>query len=104
MSHTPKFKVERFDGKNNFNHWQSRVKDLLIQQGLKKTLTGEKPQDMSNADWEDLDERAMSTIRLSMANEILSNILDEKTTKSMWEKLESLYMTKSLLNKVFMKK
>ena len=85
MSHTPKFKVERFDGKGNFNHWQSRVKDLLIQRGLKKALTGEKPQDMSNADWEDLDERAMSTIRLNMANEFLSNILDEKTTKSMWE-------------------
>ena len=59
---------------------------------------------MSNADCEDLDERDMSMIRLSMANEILSNILDEKTTKSMWEKLESLYMTKSLSNKLFMKK
>ena len=46
----------------------------------------------------------MSMIRLSMANEILSNILDEKTTKLMWEKLESLYMTKSLSNKLFMKK
>ena len=34
----------------------------------------------------------------------LSNVLDEKTTKSMWEKLESLYMTKSLSNKLFMKK
>ena len=77
---------------------------MLIQQGLKKALTGEKPQDMSNADWEDWDERAMSTICLSMANEILSNILYEKITKSMWEKLESLYMTKSLSNKLFMKK
>ena len=51
-----------------------------------------------------LDERAMSTIRLSMANEILSNILDEKTTKSIWKKLESLSMTKPLTNKLFMKK
>ena len=80
------------------------MKDLLIQQGLKKALTGKKPQDMSDADWEDLNERAMSMIYLSMTNEILSNILDEKTTKSMWEKLESLYMTKSLSNKLFMKK
>ena len=56
---------------------------MLIQQGLKMDLTEEKPQDMSNADWEDLNKRAMSTIRLSMANKILSNILDEKTTKSM---------------------
>ena len=77
---------------------------MLIQQGLNKASIGEKPHDMSNADWEDLDERAMSTIRLSMANEILSDILDEKTTKLMWKKLESLYMTKSLSNKLFMKK
>ena len=45
---------------------------------------------MSNANWEDLDKRTISMIRLSMANEILSNILDEKTTKSMCEKLKSL--------------
>ena len=83
MSHTLKFNVERFDGKDNFNHCRSKVKDLLTQQGHKKALKWEKPQDMSNEDREDLDERTMSTIRLSMDNEILSNALDEKTTKSM---------------------
>ena len=39
-----------------------------------------------------------------MANEILSNVLDKKTIKLMWKMLESLYITKSLSNKLFMKK
>ena len=46
----------------------------------------------------------MSTICHSMAYEILSNVFDEKTTNIIWKKLESLYMTKSLSNKLFMKK
>ena len=104
MSHTTKFKVEKFDGKGNFYHWQSRMKDLLMQQGLKNALKGEKRQNIKDEGWEGWEERAMSMIRLSMADEILSNVLDEKTTISVWKKLESLYMTKSLSNKLIMKK
>ena len=77
MSHTTKFKVEKFDDKENFNHWQSRVKNLIMQQDLKKALKGQKPKDMKDEDCEDLDERAMSTIHLSMADEILSNGLND---------------------------
>ena len=77
---------------------------MLTQQGLKKALKEEKSQDMTYEDYEDLDERVMSMIHLSIANEILSNVLDEKITKSMWGKLGSLYMTKSLSNKLSVKK
>ena len=33
-----KFEVEKFNGKENFNLWQKRVKALLVQQGLYKTF------------------------------------------------------------------
>jgi len=33
-----KFEVVKFDGHGNFGLWQTRVKDLLAQQGLLKTL------------------------------------------------------------------
>ena len=42
------FLFEPFNCKNNFTLWQSRVKDLLIQQGLYVTLEHKKPTDMKN--------------------------------------------------------
>jgi len=33
-----KFEIEKFSGKENFSLWQKRVKALLVQQGLHKTL------------------------------------------------------------------
>jgi len=39
-SSTIKFEVEKFNVKGNFGLWQKRVKALLVQQGLHKTLQG----------------------------------------------------------------
>ena len=38
-----KFEVTRFDGTGNFGMWLTRVKDLLGQQGILKTLNDVKP-------------------------------------------------------------
>ena len=38
MSGGIKFEVVKFTGHGNFGLWQTRVKDLLAQQGLLKTL------------------------------------------------------------------
>ncbi|KAK2648389.1 hypothetical protein Ddye_015878 [Dipteronia dyeriana] len=90
-----RFEVEKFDEKINFGLWQARVKDLLIQYGLHKALKGKSTQVkhngsrdfeketvgtsseksvMSNDDWEDLDERAASAIRLCLAKNVLANV------------------------------
>ena len=76
-----KFEVEKFTGKSNFALWKLKVKDLLVQQGLHKALDGvtKKPATMTTSDWEDLDARALSTIRLCLANEVLFNIVEETT-------------------------
>ena len=42
-------------------------------------------------------------IILCLSDEVLYNVMNEETTVSLWCKLESLYMTKSLSNKLFMK-
>ena len=39
-SSTTKFEVEKFNGKGNFSLWQKKVKALLVQQSLHKTLQG----------------------------------------------------------------
>ena len=56
--------VEKFNGKGNLSLWQKRVKVLLVQQGLHKTLQGKlvKPAGMSNEDWEEMDLKVVSIV------------------------------------------
>jgi hypothetical protein len=82
------------------------MRDLLVQQGLQKALAGKskKPTAMTEWEWEDLDVKALSTIRLCLVDEVLFNIVGDDTTSGLWSKLESLYMTKSLMSRIYLKR
>ena len=101
-----RFEVEKFTGKSNFSLWKLKVKDLLVQQGLQKALDGvtKKLTTMTTSDWEDLDARALSTIWLCLADEVLFNIVEETMASGLWENFEKLYMTKSLTNRIYLKR
>ncbi|KAF6161972.1 hypothetical protein GIB67_020028 [Kingdonia uniflora] len=111
-----KFYVEKFDGKINFGLWQIQVQDILTQGGLRKALKGkpipktpvesiaaQKADDDKKDDWEDLNSRDASGIRFCLTKNVLPNVAREKTVKSLWEKLESLYQIKSLSNRLYPK-
>jgi hypothetical protein len=66
--------------------------------------TSTPPIGMSKEDWEKLDKRARSTIRLCLADSVLLNVSRESTTKEQWDKLGNLYQSKSLVNKLFLRK
>jgi hypothetical protein len=51
-----------------------------------------------------LDQKAKSTIRLCLSNSVLLNVSKEATTKDLWDKLGKLYHSKSLVNKLFLRK
>ena len=72
---------------------------VLTQNGLKKVLTGKmmRPTTMTKEQW---DEKALSAIQLCLSREVLREVINEKSTTDIWSKLESLYMTKSLANKL----
>ena len=101
-----KFEIEKFSGKNNFELWKLKMRDVLVQQGLHKALDGKRkrPITMSNYDWEALDARALNTIRLCLADDVLFNIVVEKSAASLWNRLENLYMTKSVTNRIYLKR
>ena len=105
MSST-KYDVEKFCGKGNFSLWQRRMKHLLIQQGVHKALLGKekKPEMMKDVEWVEMDEKATSAIHLNLGDEVIHNILEAKTAKEVWKKLEGLYMRKNLMNKLYVKK
>ncbi|CAA0806538.1 Unknown protein [Striga hermonthica] len=77
MTGGSKFEVSKFDGHGNFGLWQTRVKDLLAQQGIQKGLCAEKPKGMEDDDWQDLQKRAAGTIRLCLADEVISKSRDK---------------------------
>jgi hypothetical protein len=82
------------------------MRDLLVQQGFQKTLAGKskKPTAMTNEEWEDLDAKALSTIHLCLVDNVMFNIIGEDTTSGLWRKLESLYMMKSLMSIIYLKR
>ena len=45
----------------------------------------------------------MSSIELHLSDEVTYNIMEETTAKGTWEKLEKLYIGKTLSNKLFLK-
>ena len=110
FSSAMRFDVEKFDGMINFGLWQVQVNDVLIQSGLHKALRG-KPvsngasgsTNKSEEEWDDLDLRAASTIRLCLAKNVLANMHGISTTKELWEKFEQLYQDKGISNRLYLK-
>uniref|UniRef100_A0A2N9J8T4 CCHC-type domain-containing protein n=1 Tax=Fagus sylvatica TaxID=28930 RepID=A0A2N9J8T4_FAGSY len=43
---------------------------------------------MSDENWEEMDEKAASAIRLNLGDEVIHNILEAKTAKQIWKKLK----------------
>ena len=52
-----------------------------------------KPESMKLEDWEEMDEKAASAIRLHLTDDVVNNIIDEESACGIWTKLENLYMS-----------
>ena len=63
-----------------------------------------KPETMKGVKWVEMDEKTASAIRLNLGDEVIHNILEAKTAKEIWEKLEGHSMRKNLTNKLYVKK
>ena len=80
------------------------MRPLLKQQGIRIPLTGVKLNSMDDSEFTKQDEKVHSTILLSLSDEVLYEVANEEKAAGLWLKLESLYMTKSLTNKLLLKK
>jgi hypothetical protein len=77
--------VEKFSSKKNFELWNLKMWDLLMQQGLQKELK-DKSKKLATMmewerEWEDLDAKFLSTIRLHLEDEV--HIVGEDTTSGL---------------------
>ena len=69
-----------------------------------KTLTGKQLEGMNDTEWKDSKMRHVSTIRMCLADEVMYHVRHEESSIAIWLKLESQYMSKSLTNKLLLKK
>src|SRR4051812_14039632 len=101
-----KFEVEKFDGKVKFLMWKMRVTSLLVKEGTYQARQGirKKPSTMGEDGWKEIVIKVKATIILCLSDEVFYNVMNEDTSAGIWNRLESLYMTKILSNKLYMKK
>ncbi|GJT08977.1 ribonuclease H-like domain-containing protein [Tanacetum coccineum] len=62
------------------------------------------PLDMEAQTKAELNKKAHSAVILCLGNKVLREVTGETTAAGVWSKLETLYMTKSLANKLYLKK
>jgi hypothetical protein len=124
MASSSRIDIKKFNGKN-FELWKLKMEDLLVDKeqwivvdpGTPSTstqATGTQPTStqttstpatsMSKEDWDKLDRRARIIIRLYLVDSVLLNVSGESTAKELWDKLGNLYQSKSLVNKLFLRK
>ncbi|GKC46811.1 retrovirus-related pol polyprotein from transposon TNT 1-94 [Tanacetum coccineum] len=79
------------------------MRALLIQHGCEAALEV-LPADMEAQTKAELNKKAHSAVILCLGNKVLREVTGETTAAGVWSKLETLYMTKSLANKLYLKK
>ena len=100
-----KYDIPLLDRNTRFPLWQVKMRDVLIQMDLHKALLGleKMPASWTEEEKEMKDLKALSQIRLHLSNDVLQDVLKEKSAAALWLKLEQLLMTKSLPNKLHLK-
>ncbi|GKA98588.1 zinc finger, CCHC-type containing protein [Tanacetum coccineum] len=98
-----RFDIEKFDGKNDFGLWQIKMRALMVQQGCDAALET-LPADMEAGEKAALMKKAYNILILCLGDQVLREVTKETTVAGIWTKLTSLYMTKSLANRLYLKK
>lgn len=112
-----KFEIEKFDGKGDFGLWKFKMLAQLEIQGLLSVLRDDpaesKEASKSEEDEADIkidpkkadkDLRVRSLFSTCLSDVILRKIMHETTALGMWKALEKDYQTKSLPNRIYLKK
>jgi hypothetical protein len=102
MASNSKIKIEKFNGKS-FELWKLKMEYLLVQKDQWINVDPSiAPRGMSTKEWKKLDWKAKRTIWLCLLDSLLLNVSRAATSKALWDKLEALYQSKSLVNIMFL--
>ncbi|BBN20345.1 hypothetical protein MPTK1_8g18390 [Marchantia polymorpha subsp. ruderalis] len=84
-----KMEIERFNGKGDFALWRQRMKAILVQMKISKTIDPEAKhaESITAEDKAEMNELAYSTIGLYLGDKVLREVANEKTAIGVWAKL-----------------
>ena len=109
-----KFDLEKYNGDNDFYLWSLKMRAILIQQGLDSTLDDEEESRSKkekgegssglSGDMRTINNKVHTTIILHLSNEVLREVAKEKTASGLWGKSEELFLKKSLVKRLYMKR
>ena len=101
-----KFEIEKFNGANDFGLWRIKMKALLVHNGISEAIDEEALEELADDKkrLKEIETKAHSAILLSLGDEVLREVSDEDKALGLWNKLSSIYMKKSLANKLYLKK
>lgn len=89
MDNNSRIEIEKFK-KHNFELWKLKMEDLLEDQEQWIFVNlGTTPIGMSTMDWDKIEWRARSTIRLCLANLMLLNVSGEELLRICGKSLET---------------
>ncbi|RYA47095.1 hypothetical protein DD606_23800, partial [Enterobacter cloacae complex sp. GF14B] len=99
---TALYNIKKLDG-TNFPLWKKQIWHVLVQKKQIKPikLKGIKPEDMDEDEWSEMDELALSTIMLTLAESVYFNVADEMSAYQAWLKLSDLYEKQSAASQVY---
>ena len=94
--------TDKWNGDNDFEKWQRKMKAVLRRNRVHRVVFDSHlfPEDISDVEREEMEEWALTTLQLAMGENVISEISGETTAKGIWNKLEELYMKKSLTNRL----
>src|SRR5664279_419035 len=97
-----KFDLPLLDYKTRFLLWQVEMRAILAHPDLDEALEAFGKKEQKSWTYEDKrkDRKALSLIHLHLSNDILQEVMQEKTAAALWAKLESIGMSKDLTSKM----
>jgi hypothetical protein len=100
-----KYNLPLMDFDMRFSLWQVKMRAVLLHHDLDDALEsfGKKNQKAWTPDEARKDHKASSMIHLQLSNNVLHECLEEKSTTTLWLKLESICMQKDLTSRMHIK-
>ncbi|WVZ20167.1 hypothetical protein V8G54_007489 [Vigna mungo] len=89
----------------NYHLWKGKMKDLLFVKNLHlPVFASNKPESKSNEEWDFEHQQVCGFIRQFFDDNVYNFVANETHARSLWDKLESLYASKSGTNKLYLLK
>ncbi|KAG8501651.1 hypothetical protein CXB51_004782 [Gossypium anomalum] len=100
-----KYEIPLLDRNTRFALWQIKMQAVLAQMDLEDALLGidKMPSTLTDEEKKRKDRKALTQLHLHLSNEILQDVMKEKTAAALWKRLEQICMSKTLTSKLHMK-